>query len=248
MHKTVREALYLVEELDKSVGQILDKDIVVCPPFTSLYPVGKFLEKKRIKLGAQDLHWEEKGAYTGEVSAEMLKDAGCQYVIIGHSERRGYFGETDETVNLKVKTAVNYGLLPIICVGETLEQRERGLTRNIVIDQTRKALKDITPTQGVNIAIAYEPIWAIGTGKTDTPAEANETIGIIRSTLTDLFTYEVSQKIRILYGGSVKPENIDGFMKESEIDGALVGGASLNPESFTRIVNFQQSLEAKFGA
>jgi len=238
MHKTVRETLNLLEDLYKELAGVREREIIVCPPFTSLYPAGEFLEGKNIKLGAQNVFWEEKGARTGEISPPMLRDVGCKFVIVGHSERRA-LGESDEDVNKKIKASLSFGIIPIICVGESLQQREAGQTREWVSRQVNLALMDLTPTDGEKIVIAYEPIWAIGTGKTDTPEEANLTVGMIRGLLLNQFGYEVSQKVRILYGGSVKPENIDGFMAQPEIDGALVGGASLESASFVRIVNYQ---------
>ena len=240
MHKTIREAVDLVQGMEQQLNNELSREVLVCPPFTALSEVHKALEGSRIKLGAQDLYWEEKGAFTGEISPLMLKDAGCQYVIIGHSERRHLFKETNRETNLKVKAALAYGLAPILCVGETLEEREAGLTREVVGLQLREGLKELTGSEITPLVIAYEPVWAIGTGKTDTPGEANLTCGYLRELLGELFGYDTAQKIRILYGGSVKPENIDGFMQETEIDGALVGGAGLNVESFTRIVKFEE--------
>lgn len=239
MHKTVKESVVLVEDLNREIGKVFDREVVVCPPFTSLHPVSKILEGTTIKLGAQDLYWEEKGAFTGEVSPGMLREAGCNYVIIGHSERRKYFGETDETVNKKVKAAIETGLDPIMCVGETLEQREAGKTRSVVEEQVRGGLKGLTSTQAEKLVIAYEPIWAIGTGKTDTPPEADATIKTIRNVLASLFGDECAERIRILYGGSVKADNIDSFMREKNIDGALVGGASLEAAGFARIIKYQ---------
>jgi len=240
MYNNIRESVNLVEDLYRQVNNIKDREILVCPVFTSLYAVSKTLEGKNIKLGAQDLFWEEKGAFTGEVSPNMIKDAGCSYVIIGHSERRAYFGETDETVNKKTKAAFEYGLNPIVCVGESLELREKGKTQEFVKGQIVNGLKDLTGYKIENLVIAYEPIWAIGTGKTDTPEEANKTVRLIRDQLAEMFTQETASKIRILYGGSVKPENIDGFMAMSDIDGALVGGASLKADSFARIVKYEE--------
>ncbi|MBI2264470.1 MAG: triose-phosphate isomerase [Armatimonadetes bacterium] len=238
MHKTIKEAVNFILSLKRELPQNHDRDVVICPPFPALSEVSKVLDGG-IKLGAQNLHWEEKGAFTGEVSAEMLRDAGCQYVIIGHSERRKYFGESDEWVSKKVRAALNWGLRPILCVGETLEQRKAGQTREVVSRQVRAALEGLTPSQISQIVIAYEPVWAIGTGVTDTPSEANETCGMIRQMLEERAGYEGAQKVRIQYGGSVKPENIDGFMAQKEIDGALVGGASLDVAAFVRIVRFE---------
>ncbi len=238
MHKTVRESLELISALLKDAGSIRDRDIVVCPPFTSLYPAGQALSGRNIRLGAQDLFWEEKGAFTGEISPLMLKDVGCSYVIIGHSERRAA-GEMDEAVNRKIKAALAFGLVPIVCVGESLEVRESGKTLEWVRRQVNLALMDLSSGDGERLVVAYEPIWAIGTGKNDTPGEANRTIGSIRGLLGEHFGEEISQKVRVLYGGSVKPANIDSFMAQPEIDGALVGGASLEAESFLRIIRYQ---------
>lgn len=239
MNKTIKETVNLIDELTGKIGKIFTREVLVCPPFTSLYEAKKTLSEKAIKLGAQDLYWEKEGAFTGEVSALMLKDAGCEYVIIGHSERRGYFGETDEEVNKKIKSAFNYGLKPIMCVGESLTIREAGKAQEFVKSQIIKGLEGLKGEKIEYLVIAYEPIWAIGTGKTDSPPEANKTCGLIRETVADIFGFESSQAIRILYGGSVKPENIDAFMKEPEIDGALVGGASLKADSFARIVKYE---------
>ena len=191
-----------------------------------------------VKLGAQNMHWEEKGAFTGEVSPLMLKELPCDYVIIGHSERRQYFAETDETVNNKIKSALKHELAPIVCVGETLEQREEGITIDFVMGQVEKALKGIEAEEAKKIVFAYEPIWAIGTGKTASAADAQEVIGAIRNKISELYNKEVAEAVRILYGGSVKPENIKELMAEADIDGALVGGASLKAESFYAICSF----------
>ena len=238
MHKTIREAVNLTEDLIKATVSAKDREVVVCPPFTALSSVAKALEGSHVKLGAQNMYFEQKGAFTGEVSPEMLKDAGCRYVIIGHSERRNVFGETDELINKKLKAALAWGLHPILCVGESLQQREAGETQSWVKSQVEIDLEGLTPSEIEKMVIAYEPIWAIGTGKTDTSKGANETIGMVRNLIAEKSQYEIAQKIRILYGGSVKPDNIDGFMAEPEIDGALVGGASLKAEDFARIVNY----------
>lgn len=239
MYNTKVMAVNLVEGILQKIAQPHDREIVVCPPFTALDSVFRVIKDTCIKLGAQDIYWENEGAYTGEISPAMLVDAGCAYVIIGHSERRKYFYEVDKTVNNKIKAALLHNLMPIVCVGESLEIREKGETKSFVVSQIKEGLANITSSEALKIVIAYEPIWAIGTGKNDSPQSANDTILEIRNALTDLWGYEVSQKIRILYGGSVKPENIDGFMREKEIDGALVGGASLKVDSFTRIINFE---------
>lgn len=240
MNKTVQEAIDLVNGLKKSLEGVDDVEVVVCPPFTALYPVKGVLQGSNMALGAQDTYWEEKGAFTGEVSVTMLKDLGCKYSIIGHSERRGYFGETDEDVNKKAHALLSNGIFPIICVGETLEQREAGKTDSLVHDQVVAALKGITASDVVNVVIAYEPIWAIGTGRSATSAEANRVIKLIRDTIREIYNDEVVEAVRIQYGGSVKPNNIDELMAESDIDGALVGGASLKVEDFTRLVKYQK--------
>jgi triosephosphate isomerase len=239
MHNTLREAVNLVQSLWEGIKEVMDREVAVCPPFTALAIVQKALEDTRIKLGAQDLYWEEKGAFTGEISPLMLKDVGCHYVIIGHSERRKHFKETDAEVNKKVKAALKYGLTPILCLGESLEQRQAGQAQEVVKTQIIADLAELTASEAEKIVIAYEPIWAIGTGMNDTPESSNEIIGFLRSVMTELFNFNTAQKIRILYGGSVKPDNIDAYMAAPEIDGALVGGASLTAESFARIVKYQ---------
>ena len=230
MHKTQTESLEFVQEFKSALKNADEgREIILCTPFTSLSIMSKNLHGSRIKLGAQNIHWEDQGAYTGEISGSMLTEIGINYVVIGHSERRQYFGETDETVNLRIKAAQKHGLTPILCVGETKGQRDAGETENIIINQLKKDLVDIDQN---NLIIAYEPIWAIGTGDTCESAEANRVIGIIRQQLNN-------KNVPIQYGGSVKPNNIDEIMAQSEIDGALVGGASLEPDSFARIVNYQ---------
>jgi triosephosphate isomerase len=203
--------------------------VVLCAPFTALSALSKSLHGARVKVGAQNMHWETEGAYTGEISGDMLRELGVRYVIIGHSERRQYFGETDETVNLRLQAVQKYGLVPILCVGETKQQRDAGETEAVITTQIEKGLVDVDQT---NLIIAYEPIWAIGTGDTCESGEANRVIGVIRSLLKN-------PDVTIQYGGSVKPGNVDELMAQPEIDGALVGGASLDPDSFARIVNFQ---------
>ncbi len=205
------------------------REVILCPPFTNLSGLSKSLHGSLIQLGAQNVHWEEYGAYTGEISAPMLTESGVRFVIVGHSERRQYFGETDATVNLRLRTAQRFGLTPILCVGETKQQRDAGETESLIALQLDKGLVDIDQN---NLVIAYEPIWAIGTGDTCEVVEANRIIGLIRSRLSN-------QNVSIQYGGSVKPINIDEIMAQPEIDGVLVGGASLEPESFARIVNFK---------
>ncbi|MEH2126790.1 triose-phosphate isomerase [Nostoc sp.] len=205
------------------------REVILCPPFTDLSVLSKTLHGSLIQLGAQNIHWEEYGAYTGEISGPMLTESGVRFVIVGHSERRQYFGETDATVNLRLRTAQRFGLTPILCVGETKQQRDAGEAESLIALQLDKGLVDIDQD---NLVIAYEPIWAIGTGDTCEVEEANRIIGLIRSKLTN-------PNVSIQYGGSVKPNNIDEIMAQPEIDGVLVGGASLEPESFARIVNFK---------
>lgn len=244
MHKTTREAVNLVEDLAKATTGIKDREVVVCPTFTALHAVSKAIEGTHVRMGAQNMYFEEKGAFTGEISPLMLKDVGCRYVILGHSERRNVFGEADELINKKLKAAFQYGLLPILCVGESLKQRESGETKAWVKSQVEKDLEGLTSSEIEKMVIAYEPIWAIGTGKTDTTEGANETISMVRGLLADKSSHQVAEKVRILYGGSVKPHNIDGFMATSDIDGALVGGASLKADSFTRIVKYEPLVTA----
>ncbi|MEW6277283.1 MAG: triose-phosphate isomerase [Candidatus Eremiobacterota bacterium] len=240
MHKTLRDARVLVEDLLKILGPVAGRDMAICPPFPYLLEVGRLLEGRSwAGLGGQDLYWKESGAFTGEVSAAMLKDCGCRYAIIGHSERRALFGETDPDCRKKVQATLDNGLIPILCVGETLEQREAGRTREVVLGQLQGALEGLSIDSGARLVVAYEPVWAIGTGKTDTPDEANKTMSLLRHELASRFGERVACQVRLLYGGSVKPGNIDGFMAQPDIDGALVGGASLEAESFARIVRFE---------
>jgi triosephosphate isomerase len=237
MNKTSEEAASMVKELAPLVKDS-DIDIVLCAPFVSLQATLDAAVGTNIKVGAQNMHWEENGAYTGEVSPTMLNALGVEYVIIGHSERREYFAETDETVNKKVHSALAHGLKPIICVGETLEQREEGITQELVQGQTEAALKGLSADDVKKCVIAYEPIWAIGTGKTATSEDANNVISYIRSTVKKVYGEEAANAIRIQYGGSMKPENAADLMAMSDIDGGLVGGASLKAEDFANIINF----------
>ena len=237
MNKTPREAASAVIELAEQTSGA-QGDVVICAPFVCLPAVLDAAKGSHIQVGAQNMHWAESGAYTGEVSPLMLKDLGVAFVIIGHSERREYFGETDEMVNKKALAAFTHGLTPIICVGETLAQREEGITRTLVECQTRAALKGFTQEQVKTTVIAYEPIWAIGTGKTATSADANEVIGYIRAAVAQGFGQEAANAVRIQYGGSMKPDNAAELMAMAEIDGGLVGGASLKPQDFARIVNY----------
>ena len=236
MNKTTQEALALVKEMLPGLEAVDNVERVLCPPATSLFPVSTLLAESGIGLGAQNMHWKDSGAYTGELSPAMVKEF-CEYVILGHSERREYFAETDAGVNGKVLKALEVGIIPIVCVGETLEQYEAGQTAGVVIRQTREAMKDVPLEKAEQIVIAYEPIWAIGTGKAASGEGANEVIGdMIRATLGSIFSPEIAQKIRILYGGSVKPENAAEFFGQPDIDGALVGGASLKAKDFVGIV------------
>ncbi len=237
MNNTIGESKTLVKELIPLVENA-KVDVVLCPSYLSLAEVKDLVKDTSIKVGAQNMHFEENGAYTGEVSGEMLKELGIEYVIIGHSERRQYFNETDETVNKKVKKALKLNLIPIICVGETLQEREQGKAKPIVTSQVEQALKDLTKEEISRLVIAYEPIWAIGTGKTASNEQANEVCGWIREKVGELVNEDTAQKIRIQYGGSVKPNNIKDLMDQPHIDGALVGGASLKADQFAAIVNY----------
>jgi len=239
MNKTVVQATELVAELLAGVGQPQDREVLVCPPFTALHAVGQLVQGSPIMLGAQNLYPKDSGAYTGEVSAAMLLEAHCSYVIIGHSERRGYFAESDEFVNQKIKAALGAALKAILCVGESRQQREAGQAEGVVTDQVRKCLAGLSDRDMAEVALAYEPIWAIGTGLTATPEDAQKMHVCIRSLLGDVFGEEVARATRILYGGSVKPGNVDYLMAQPDIDGALVGGASLEAESFLRIIHFE---------
>ncbi len=237
MNKTIKESLEMIEEL-KSFD--LDKNVekVLCVPFLSLKDMKKACEGTDVKIGAQNMHWEESGAFTGEVSPIMLKELDIDYVIIGHSERRLYFNETDETVNKKVLKALEYNINPIMCVGETLEEKEAGNEKEVVKNQIVKGLKDVPSEDMEKIVVAYEPIWAIGTGKTASSDDANEMIGYIRQIIEEIYNNDVKEKVRIQYGGSVKPSNVSELMEKEEIDGALVGGASLNAQDFKGLVNY----------
>lgn len=231
MYKTQTESLEFLQGFMSQLEETPDeREVVLAAPFTALSIMSKNLHGSRVQLGAQNIHWDEMGAYTGEIAGPMLTEIGVRFVIVGHSERRQYFGETDETVNLRLKAAQRYGLTPILCVGETKQQRDAGETESLISTQLKKGLVDVDQE---NLVIAYEPIWAIGTGDTCESKEANRVIGLIRTQLTN-------PNVSIQYGGSVKPNNIDEIMAQPEIDGALVGGASLEPASFARIVNFQK--------
>lgn len=245
MHGTRSETERLLSALTQALGGVdpAQREIVVAPPFSVLETAARLLADTPIRLAAQNLHWEPHGAFTGEVSGPMLKEAGCTYVILGHSERRQYFAETDESVARKVRAARRDGLLPIICVGESLEERESGATLAVIDRQIRGALQDSAldqaPTALTGLVIAYEPIWAIGTGRSASPDQAQEVHAAIRATLSSLTSPATADTTRLLYGGSVKPDTVDDLMAQPDIDGALVGGASLQANSFARIVNFR---------
>ena len=236
MNMLPNEAISFIEKLAPMVEKS-ENEVILCVPYTDLFYSLLTAQNTNIKIGAQNMHWEEKGAYTGEISGQMLKCIGVEYVIIGHSERRQYFLETDETVNKKVKSALKNELKPIVCVGETLEQRENGIQEQIITTQTKLALEGLEEKQLQNVIIAYEPIWAIGTGKTATSEDANEAIKSIRNQVAKDFGNNVAQNITILYGGSVKPENSKELFSMSDIDGGLVGGASLKVDDFEKIVS-----------
>ncbi|MDQ7053785.1 MAG: triose-phosphate isomerase [candidate division KSB1 bacterium] len=242
MHKTPAEALQLVNELKVKTVNIEKVDMVVCPPYLAILTVRAVLKETPIRVGAQNLFWENEGAYTGEISAPMLVDAGCTYVIIGHSERRQYFHETDETINRKIKKALEFRLKPIFCIGETLEQREAGQTFTVLKTQLDGGLQDIDASAMQNIIIAYEPVWAIGTGRNATPEQAQEAHQFIRSSLAEKFGRPIADELRIQYGGSVKPENVEALLSQPDVDGALVGGASLKADSFAKIIEAAEHL------
>jgi len=240
MHMRLGEASDLTRRVVDGCRSFDDIDIVLMPPFTALTTVASAIAGSPIRLGAQDLHWGEKGAFTGEISPVMLKDVGCTCALVAHSERRQLFGETDRSANRKVLAALAYDLVPVLCVGESDAERDRGVTFVVVDRQIKEGLKDVSESQLDNLVIAYEPIWAIGTGRTATPAQAEEVHQSIRGQLAKLFGSQAAGKVRVLYGGSVKPDNVDDLMAEADIDGALVGGASLDASSFTRICGFQR--------
>ncbi|AKS39442.1 triosephosphate isomerase [Anoxybacillus gonensis] len=236
MHKTLQEALQFIEEVKHAVPSKEQVDTVVCAPALFLAHLVEAAKGTNVKIGAQNMHFEDQGAFTGEISPVALKHIGVEYVIIGHSERREMFAETDETVNKKVLAAFKHGLVPIVCCGETLEERESNRTNEVVGAQVEKALAGLTEEQVKQVVIAYEPIWAIGTGKSSTAEDANNVCGYIRQVIANAFSQQAADAVRIQYGGSVKPENIGAFLAEEHIDGALVGGASLQPQSFLQLV------------
>ena len=236
LNKTPHEAIILVDELKREIVDIEGVDMVVCPPFTALADVADALIDHDIALGAQNIFWEDAGAFTGEISGPMLKDLGVTYVIIGHSERRQYFHETNETVNKRLRAALKHGLIPIVCVGENLAQRESNKTFDVIKDHCEGSLSGLSAEEMKKVVVAYEPVWAIGTGKTATPQQAQEVHVFIRQLLGKMFNTEIANSVRIQYGGSVTPDNIVSLMAQADIDGALVGGASLKAPSFAAIV------------
>lgn len=243
MYKTAAEGVILVQKLENIAENLAQKvEVVVAPPFTALHSVSTVIEidHSDVKLAAQNMFWEQEGAYTGEVSPRMLVDLRCDYVIIGHSERREYFGETNETVNRKVKAVFEHGMVPIVCCGESLATREAGKTDTFVRTQVQAAVQGLSEAHAARLVIAYEPIWAIGTGKTATPEMAQEVCASIRSVIHDTFGPDVANSVRVLYGGSVKPENASLFFSKEDIDGALVGGAALVADSFIDIIKAAQ--------
>ena len=236
MYKKPDQAVELARALIPAVAEMGgERDVVICPPFVCLQPVFQLLGGTSIALGAQNMHWEDEGAYTGEISAPMILTCGCTYVILGHSERRQHFGETNATLNCKVAAALKSGLLPIICVGESLEQRRAGRVGEVVLGQVEAALQDVVAKDAPRLALAYEPIWAIGTGTASTPDQAEEVHGLIRDFLRRRFDGKTAEQIRLLYGGSVKPENAADFFVRTNIDGGLIGGASMQAETFLAI-------------
>lgn len=237
MNNDLQQSVNFIEELkNKLAGREVNCDVVICPPFTSLYEAKKIIDGSIIKLGAQNMFYEDSGAFTGEISAPMLKSVGCEYVILGHSERRTIFGEKDNMINKKVRKAISQNLKPILCVGETLEEREKDVTEKVVKRQIEKGLNYVTPDEVLNLIIAYEPVWAIGTGKTATPQQAQEVHAFIRKLLTSMYSKDFAELIPIQYGGSVKPDNAKELLSQKDIDGALVGGACLKTDSFMGII------------
>jgi triosephosphate isomerase (TIM) len=239
MYKTGPEAVDFIRAFKPMIAGVTGVDIMIAPPFTALHLLSLELKDTDVQLGAQNLDWHPEGAYTGEISCGMLTAAGCRYVIIGHSERRQYFGETDETINSKIKAAIQAGLIPVFCIGETEAQREAGETFSVLDKQVQNGLKELLSENLKTLVVAYEPVWAIGTGKTATKEQAQEVHSYLRQRFGELFDGGFAEKLRILYGGSVKPSNIKDLMAMQDIDGALVGGASLDPDSFSQLVRYQ---------
>lgn len=242
MYKTPSEAVATAKVLKMKLINVRDVDVIVCPPFIDIVPVRDILKDSHIRVGGQNLHWEREGAFTGEISAQMLKDAGCEYVIVGHSERRHIFGESDQAINRKLRRALESGLRPIFCIGETLDERKAGQTEKVLARQVRNGLVEVNLSRADDLVVAYEPVWAIGTGENATPEQAQEAHRFVRQLLEELFGRETAATMRIQYGGSVKPANAAELMQQEDVDGALVGGASLDPESFAAIVKAAEAL------
>jgi triosephosphate isomerase len=240
MHGTLRESADLAGGLRRQLEGLEGVEVVVCPPFPFLHTVREALDGSKISLGAQDCHWEAKGAFTGEVSPVMLKEAGCRYVVLGHSERRHIMGESNDQINRKVRAALAHGLIPILCVGELLEERNMGVTHEVIERHVTKGLAGLSAADASGVVVAYEPVWAIGTGKTATPRQASEVHHFARKLVSKMFGDATAQNVRILYGGSVKPENIRDLMSQEDVDGALVGGASLEAHSFVNIARYKE--------
>ncbi|MBP5627236.1 triose-phosphate isomerase [bacterium] len=238
MNKTVAEAVALASEIKEKVAGVENVKIIVCPVFTAVKSVADILKGSNVKVGAQDMYWETSGAFTGEVSGEMLKEAGAEYVIIGHSERRQYFGETNETVNKKLKKAHSIGLKPIVCIGETLADRESGATEAVVEKQVREGFVGLTAEEMKGTIVAYEPVWAIGTGKTATAEQAEAVHAFVRNLISQIWDKETADAVVIQYGGSMKPENVASLLAQPDIDGGLIGGAALKADSFEKLVKF----------
>jgi triosephosphate isomerase len=238
MHKTIQETKSFMAELLPKIADVKERDVLICPPFTLIDALNQGRDGSNVLLGAQNMYFAEKGAFTGETSPLMLKDLNCEFVILGHSERRWVFGESDELINQKVNSAFSHGLIPILCVGEQLEEREKSLTDQVILNQLEKGLKDVSDEFISRLVIAYEPVWAIGTGKNATTKDAKEAIALIREFIHSRYGHDAAEKIRILYGGSVKPANVQAYMEQEGIDGALVGGASLEVDSFVSLIKF----------
>ena len=236
MYKTPSQSVEFVKLLLENLKEYEDREVLICPPFTSLFPVSHIIKNTSVLLGAQNVYFEEEGAFTGEISPLMLKDIGVEFVICGHSERRNIFGETDEMINKKIKKVAELGMKPILCIGEKLEEREAGKTFEVINYQLENDLESFEKIE--NLTIAYEPVWAIGTGKTATPEDANKVQKFIRNLISEMYDTALAENIQILYGGSVKPENIDSLMAQKDINGVLVGGASLKVEAFKRIIDY----------
>jgi triosephosphate isomerase len=239
MHKTGTQSVAAASRLKALVDAVDGVEVMIAPVFTALYQVAQVLDGSPIALGAQNLHWEPQGAFTGEISAEMLADAGCSHVIVGHSERRQLFGDTDASVNRKIRAAVDANLIPVFCIGETETEREAGDTFSVLDKQLQDGLKDFVFGDLGKLVVAYEPVWAIGTGKTASKEQAQEAHEFIRARLSQQFEKALADRVRILYGGSVKPDNVTALMEMPDVDGALVGGASLDPETFSKLVRYQ---------